>query len=416
MKNRIALFTLLIFAFISCDKSDVSEDPTNMKDPKTLTLPNYASRALEDGNNFGIRFFTDVALEEQKNLMLSPLSANIALNMLMNAADGDTYNQIRDLLGYEGLSQTEINELYNTLIEQLLSADEKVTLHLANALFYRDIFPVKETYIETMKTDYDAEVEGLDFSDTNQTLKRINGWASDNTNKKIDKVLNEISPNLVAVLMNAVYFKGDWTQKFEKRSTAKHQFTLNDGSRIDVPTMVGEIAIKAHHGNNYNAYELSYGRNNFVMDLILPDQPLPEFLSQFDGRLYHEITNRLDAQEGQRDYLIHLPKFKFKYEKKLNETLKAMGMIDAFDQYKADLSRFSDKPTFVSFVKQNTFVDVNEEGTEAAAVTTIGIEFNSASPLPATVHFDKPFIFSIRERTTNTLLFIGTVFDPLEEE
>lgn len=414
MKKTIVLLVLFIFTVMGCEKSDVTEN-SGTSNPTAFTLPTYASTALKNSNNFGIQLFTDVASEEPANLMLSPLSANIALNLLMNAADGDTFNQIRDLLNYKGLTQTEINELYKVLTEQLLSADEKVTLHLANALFYRDNFPVKNTYQETIKTVYDADVEGLDFTDSDKALNRINGWASDHTNKKINKVLEQLSPDLVAILMNAVYFKGDWTQKFDKNNTTNQQFTLNDGSRIDVPTMTGDIPIKAYYGDTFNAYELSYGRNNFVMDLILPNQPLPEFLSEFNGNLYHEMTNGLDVQEHHKEYIVKLPKFKFKYDKNLNETLQTLGMTDAFIEDKANLSNFSDIPTFVSFVKQNTFVEVNEEGTEAAAVTTIGIYTNSTNPMPVSVHFDRPFIFSIRERTTNTLLFIGTVYNPLDE-
>lgn len=414
MKNTITLFALFLFALTGCEKSDVTD--TNVtQEPTTFILPAYASKALDDSNNFGIRFFTNIASEERENMMLSPLSANIALNMLMNAADGETYTQIRDMLGYEGLSLTEINDLYSTLTEQLLSADKKVALHLANALFYDNGFPVKNTYKEALKTAYDAEVEGLDFNDSNKTLRRINGWASDNTNKKIDRILEEISPDLVAVLMNAVYFKGDWTQKFEKNRTTNQPFTLNDGSPIDVPTMAGDIPVKVYWGDNFSAYELSYGRNNFVMDLILPNQPLPEFLSGFDGNLYRQITNGMDLQEQQVEYIVKLPKFKFKYEKNLNETLQVLGMTDAFYEDKANLSQFSNLPTYISFVKQNTFVEVNEEGTEAAAVTSIGFVNTSAVPTPPTVHFDRPFIFSIRERTTNTLLFIGTVYNPLDE-
>jgi len=151
------------------------------------------------------------------------------------------------------------------------------------------------------------------------------------------------------------------------------------------------------------------------MDLILPDQSLPGMLPVFTGETYEEITSGLDQQEDKMEYNVLLPKFKFKYEKKLNESLTNLGMQDAFSPNAADFSNLSDVATFISFVKQNTFVDVNEEGTEAAAVTTIGFEVTSAGGGTPTVHFDKPFIFVVRERTTNTLLFIGTVYNPLDE-
>lgn len=414
MKAKITLLLLMMtLGLISCQK-DNSDEPEN-REPKSIVLPDYATEVLSSNNNFGVSLFTDVASEKQENIMLSPLSANIALNMAMNAADGNTFTQMRDMLGYNDLTQEEINELYKTLVEQLLTADDKVTLNLANAMFYKNEFPIKAPYKTTVETDYQADIEGLDFSDITNTLNRINGWASDKTNGKIDNVLSEISANAVMFLLNAVYFKGDWTQQFEKKATQDLQFTLNNGENIEVPTMSGEIPLRRYQGSNFSAYELSYGRDNFVMDLILPTKSLPDFLIDFDGDLYDEMTAVLDQQEEKVEYKVFLPKFKFKYEKKLNESLAAQGMTDAFDDSKANFSNLSDVPTYIAFVKQNTFVDVNEEGTEAAAVTTIGFENTSAGGGTPTVHFDRTFAFVIRERTTNTLLFIGNVYNPLEE-
>ncbi|MFV0590906.1 MAG: serpin family protein, partial [Draconibacterium sp.] len=251
--------------------------------------------------------------------------------------------------------------------------------------------------------------------DVVNTLKRINGWASDHTNGKIDKVLDEISGDAVMFLLNAVYFKGDWTQQFEKNATANLDFSLSNSEKIKVPTMSGKIPLRRFNANGFSAFELSYGRDNFVMDLILPEENLAETLPDFNGEVFEEITSGLDQQADKLEYNVLLPKFKFKYEKKLNEYLQNLGMTDAFNDLKANFSNLSDSPTFISFVKQNTFVDVKEEGTDAAAVTTIGYVTTSAGGGTPTIHFDKPFIFAIRERTTNTLLFIGTVYNPLEE-
>lgn len=413
MKAKITLLLLMMtLGLISCQK-DNSDEPEN-REPKSIVLPGYATEVLSSNNNFGVSLFTDVASEKQENIMLSPLSANIALNIAMNAADGNTYTQMRDMLGYNNLTQEEINELYKTLEEQLLTADNKVTLNLANAMFYKNEFPIKAPYKTTVETDYQADIEGLDFSDVTNTLNRINGWASDKTNGKIDNVLSEISANAVMFLLNAVYFKGNWTQQFDKKATQDLQFTLNNGENIEVPTMSGEIPLRRYQGSNFSAYELSYGRDNFVMDLILPTESLPDFLSDFDSDLYDEMTTALDQQEDKAEYKVLLPKFKFKYEKYLNDNLKLLGMTDAFIG-SADFSKLSDVSTYISFVKQNTFVDVNEEGTEAAAVTTIGFEYTTVGGGTPTVQFDRPFAFLIRERTTNTLLFIGTVYNPLVE-
>lgn len=414
MKTKIAIFLFVwLVSMASCQSSNDSD--MENREPKSFELPDYATEVLTSNNNFGVSLFAEVATKVQSNLMLSPLSASIALNMALNAADGNTYTQMRDMLGHSNLSSEEINALYKTLVEQLLTADDKVTLNLANALFYKNEFAINTSYKSTIKNDFMADVEGLDFNDVAKALSRINGWASDQTNGKIDQVLTDISGDAVMFLMNAIYFKGDWTQQFEKNDTQDMPFTLNNGENVDVPTMVGEIPLRRYFGNEFSAYELSYGRDNFVMDLILPNESLPELLSTFDAAMYNVMTATLDQQEDKVGYNVLLPKFTFSYEKKLNESLQALGMLDAFSATSADFSKLSDVPTFISFVKQNTFVDVNEEGTEAAAVTTIGFETTSAGGGIPTVHFDKPFLFVIRERTTNTLLFAGTVFNPLEE-
>lgn len=414
MKTKLALLLFMIMGLVSCQKEDENNGPET-RQPKSITLPHYAEEVLNNNNSFGVSLFTSVADEKQENIMLSPLSVNIALNMAMNAAGGNTFAQMRDMLGYGNLTQNEVNELFKTLVEQLLTADDKVTLNLANAMFYENSFSVKETYKTIMQTDYQADIEGMDFGDVANSLSRINGWASDKTNGKIDKVLDDISREAVMFLLNAVYFKGDWTQQFEKEATQNLQFTLYNDENIQVPTMSGKIPLRRYNGNIFSAYEFSYGRDNFVMDFIMPTESLGEFLTVFDADKYAEMTAGLALQESKTEYNVLLPKFKFKYEEYLNESLKLLGMTDAFDPYEADFSNLSEEPTYISFVKQNTYVDVNEEGTEAAAVTTIGFERNSAGGETPTIHFNKPFVFAIRERTTNTLLFIGTVYNPLEE-
>jgi serpin B len=209
--------------------------------------------------------------------------------------------------------------------------------------------------------------------------------------------------------MNALYFKGNWTYEFEENQTSDFPFHLADGSSVDVKMMRAMIPVKMFYGNGAVSVELPYGCQNFAMVVILPDEPLDSFLPGFDVSTWNGITTGLDALDEPEEIEVLLPKFKFEYEKFLNDQLKSLGMIDAFEPYLADLSGISDADIYVDFVKQNTFVDVNEKGTEAAAVTTIGIKEVS---MPPTVMIDRPFIFAIRERMTNTLLFVGQVERP----
>ncbi len=413
-KSAIALLSLfLISGYTSCTKDNPDKKPDLT--PKNLELNVNAPEVIANGNEFGIELFTKVAVEENSNLMLSPLSASTALTMLLNGCGGDTYDQLKTTLRYpDGMSMGEVNEVYKSLVTQLLKADPKVKLTLANAIFYRESFSVKDPFLNTMSTDFAAQTDGLDFA-LPSALTTINKWAIDNTNGKIPKVLDGISDDAVMFLMNALYFKGDWSYQFDKTLTSDRPFFPTGGNSVNVPTMNGKPGSKVAAGDNYKAIELPYGRTNFTMVVIVPDETLASFNQSFTSERWNAITSAFDGQQEYGEMIVYMPKFKFSYEKVLNDQLQSMGMTDAFNPGLANLSGISDASIFVSFVKQNTFVEVDEKGTEAAAVTTIGVEVTSQPPQPKQFIIDKPFIFAIRERTTNALLFIGQIVNPLGE-
>lgn len=408
MRTLAILFSIaLTVAFSSCEKDNPKPNLT----PKNIELSAKAAEVISNSNEFGIELFTKTVEGENENLMLSPLSASTALTMLLNGCGGDTYTQLKSTLKYpESMTIAEVNEAYKGLVGQLLDADPKVNLSLANAIFYRNGFEVKPTFLNTMSASFDAYIKGLDFS-LPSALTTINGWASDNTNGKIPKVLDEISGDAVMFLMNALYFKGDWSYQFDKSLTDNRPFYFDNGTSANVTTMMGEVGARFVYGDSYKVAELPYGRTNFTMIVIVPDETLESFYSGFSPQTWNSITSSLDSYPEFGTTEVYMPKFKFSYEKYLNDQLISMGMIDAFSPSLADLSGISDASIFVSFVKQNTFVDVNEEGSEAAAVTTIGVEITSG-PGTSVFTVDKPFVFAIRERTTNTLMFIGQVADP----
>lgn len=412
MKNPVLIIVyILAFAGLSSCSKDNGREPDLT--PENLQLTAKSSEVIAYNNEFGVELFTKVATEEDNNLMLSPLSASAALTMLLNGCAGDTYDQLKGTLKYpETMSISEINEVYKSLVTQLLEVDPKVKLALANAIFYRNGFSVKSPFLSTMDTDFNAEIAGLDFS-LPSALTTINKWAGDNTNGKIPKVLNEISPDAVMFIMNALYFKGDWSYQFDKDLTADRAFHTSSSNSVQVRTMKGEIGSRVTSGTGYSAIEMPYGQTNFTMVVIVPEGTLNDFYPSFTAEKWNTITSGLDAQTDFGKMTVYMPKYKFSYEKYLNDQLQSMGMLDAFNPDLADLSGIADASIFVSFVKQNTFVEVDEEGTEAAAVTTIGIELTSMPPQPREFVIDKPFVFAIRERTTNTLLFIGQVTNPL---
>ena len=408
MKKNITIILsgLAILLLAVCCSKETNEEPKLT--PKDITLSAAAPIAIQSSNEFGIELFTRVAESENKNLMLSPLSASTALTMLLNGCGGDTYSQLQGTLKYPAeMSISEINEAYKSLVGQLLTVDPRVQLAFANAIFYRNGFNVKPPFLATMNDDYKATVKALDFA-TPTALTTINKWASDNTKGKIPEVLSEIPGDAVMFIMNALYFNGDWSYQFDKSMTQELPFHPDGGSATDVPTMKGKVGAKFARDEGFRAIEMPYGQTNFTMVVIVPDETLSAFYPSFTYQVWDKLCSDLDELQEFGKITVTMPKFKFSYEKYLNNQLMSMGMIDAFSSSDADLSGISDSGIWVDYVQQNTFVEVDEEGTETAAVTTIDV--GVTSPLPFNIY--KSFIFAIRERTTNTLLFIGQVVNP----
>ncbi|OZC04465.1 serpin family protein [Rubricoccus marinus] len=408
MRLLLALFLLAPLAACDLAGEDAPQDPT------PIALSPLAKDLVDQGNSFGVALFAETAAEDDGNLMLSPLSASVALTMLMNGASGDTYDQIHAMLGLAPEADLDaVNAAYADLREQLLEADPDVQFTLANALFHNsnvtDGFPLEAPFLAALRGPFEARVDGLDFF-APEALRTINGWAADQTNDRVETVLSELDPDLVLLLMNALYFKGDWSTPFKEENTRPAAFTLASGETVQAPTMHGGVQALLASGDGYTALEMPYGRRNFSMVVLTPEAgSLADFGAALRGGLWRDATAALDAQEVFYKVDVALPRFSFETDKTLNGTLEALGMTDAFGP-RADLSRIQAQLSMVvSFVKQNTFVEVNEEGTEAAAVTTVGVTATSLGPQFSA---DRPFVFAIRERTTNTLLFIGQVADP----
>ena len=405
---RPALALLLAAALAGCDVFGSDPAPA---EPLPIVLSAADEAVVGQSNAFGVNLFARVAAADDRNLMLSPLSASGALTMLLNGADGETFAQIRDVLGYgPALDLAAINASHRSVRDQLLAADPAVELALANAAFYRQSFPFKPPFLAAMRDEFDATVEGLAFDDA--SLGVINQWASRHTNGRVLKVLDRIESDEILFLLDALYFKGEWSTAFERSETAPGDFRLADGGTVRVPMMSErDLPARLVYGDGYAAVELPYGRRNFSMVVLTPDEGgVADLAARLAAGLWDDATTRLDAQPEWSDVAVALPRFTFSYETELNDPLRALGMVDAFSARTANLMRMSDDPRLqVGFVKQNTFVEVNEEGTEAAAVTTVSVEVTSAGP---EFRADRPFVFAIRERTTNTLLFIGQVTDP----
>lgn len=361
--------------------------------------------AEASGSSFAFGLFQDItAYDESDIVFISPLSASIALSMTAAGAEGATQEEMLRTLGFGGLSVKDLNACNRGIIDLLSSDPEGVELNVANSLWVSDRFTLKSRYIRTAGSEYSARVSNLDFSDP-ASPSVINRWCAENTAGRIDKMIENIDPATQMYLLNALYFKGMWTTPFDAANTRKDIF---HGNRMDseVEFMHRTASFPYYIGPEGALLELPYGEGSFVMDIFLPAEGVSaeEFASGLDGEALSTLTG---LQQSDR-IKVTLPKFKAEYETSLNATLQRLGMRDAFTP-SADFSGMSKEPLMISEVKQKTFIEVNEEGSEAAAVTSVAVMRTSLAPEPLEFRVDRPFVFLIRERTSGTVLFMGLV-------
>jgi len=382
----------------------------NQGNDNPLEINDKAKKLVNANNQFGFDLFREVYSyeKEAENIMVSPLSVALALAMTYNGAEGETRSAMEETLRLNGLDREQINESYKTLVSGLQSLDKKVLLEIANAIFYRQGFDVEENFVNLNSKYYAAEVSPLDFSSPS-ALQTINGWVNEKTHTKIPEILKEISPSHVMFLLNAIYFKGTWTKEFNKESTQKQLFTHENGSYTEVDMMHRLDTVDYYKGSNFSAVRLPYGKEDYNMYLLLPDEAngLPDLVSRLTPENWEKWQNSL-AKTQSVD--IMLPRFKFPYEIKLNEVLAQMGMGIAFTNA-ANFSGINRAGGLrIDYVKHKSFIEVNEEGTEAAAVTIVAIERTSIGGEEKTYfHVNHPFLFVITEKSTGAILFMGTV-------
>mgnify|MGYP006276768593 FL=1 len=407
MKQLMYLLTFLLAGILLFSCESESTSPKGIKEIKLSATDNSVVNA---SNQLGFDMMQDIVAnaEEHENLLISPLSVSYALNMTHNGAKEETKTEMAQSMNLEGIPLPEVNESYRHLTESLQNADDKVTMEIANSIWYRDTYPVEDEFIQVNQDYYDAEVSAIDFSNTEAAKETMNNWVADKTHDKIDKIVEYIDPLDVMFLMNAVYFKGQWKHTFNKDKTTQRSFYPRDGEMIQVPTMNIEKDFPFLENDFCTGVELPYGRGNFSMVLLLPDegQQPEDIINNLSSDSWDNLLNTADTTE----ILVSLPKFKFSYNKMLNQTLKNLGVEKAFDENEANFEKINrNGDLYISRVNHKSFIDVNEEGTEAAAVTSVGVTTTS---MPPNISFNRPFMFAIREQSTNTVLFSGIVERP----
>lgn len=381
-----------------------------------ITLSASEQQLVNSGNDFAFNLFrqlnaSEAGSEQQKKMMVSPLSVTYAMGMLNNGASGETRQQISKVLGISNIS--EANAFYKKMMTQAPHLDSKTKLLLANTIYVNQPNELKPAFVETLKEYYNAEPALRDFHD-GQTIDVINQWASSHTEQMIDHVLSEseFNPDAVSYLLNAIYFKSPWLWKFDEKETREEPFN-NGGQKVP---MMHQLAKHYYtKTSDYEAVILPYGNGAFAMTILLPreEKTVGDVLNSLTSKEWNRLWAVEDGNAWDKVWQfttvdVKLPRFEAKTDIRLETAMKSLGMLSVFSPELAEFSDFCQEQTHVAMLKQVAHIKVSEEGTEAAAVTVAGL-LNSGEAEPSYVpfHANRPFLYVISEFSTKTIFFIG---------
>jgi len=414
--NSLPIFLVAAMLVTGCSKNHEPEPASNDYQQK-IFLTEKGKALVQADNTFGIKLFKNLneISEGDGNIIISPLSISIALGMTYNGANGGTETAMQNTLELQGLTVEEINEGYKNLIDALTTVDPQVTLNIPNSIWYRNTFSVEQEFIDLNQNYFYAEVNPLDFNDP-QSVDIINNWVAECTNNKISKILDQIPMEAVMYLINAVYFNATWKYEFDEQNTLPETFYLTNGTTKEVDMMHQEATLNYTSNGLFEAVDLYYGSSNFSMLVLLPRNGFTP--DDIINEMTQETWTEWMSGFNEMNISLSLPKFKLRYDTLLNQVLTNLGMGIAFNPGMADFTGINSYGNlYISFVKHKTYIDVNEEGTEAAAVTIVGIEYTSVGgDTPYLFTVNKPFLFAIKERDTEAIIFLGKVMNPEYEE
>jgi serpin B len=394
---------------LGCSNPDVTA-PGGLA-PALTALPRDLSPAergvLAASNGFSLALWKRInATQRDSNVFVSPLSASFALGMTLNGAAGQTFDEMRSALKFGSQPLADIDAGYKSLIALLTSLDPSTTMTIGNSIWYDRAYTFNQSFLNDGATYFNAEIKPLDFRDVGGSLGAINGWVNTQTKGKIPTILQSIDPGEVMFLINAIYFKGSWRERFDPALTSTAAFHSVAGDQsARLMHRVGRMGYAS--SPTYQAVDLPYGDSAFTMTVIVPaaGTSVETVAASLDDQTWQSLVSSL--RTGLVD--LYLPRVTMTWQRDLIPDLEALGMHVPFTSA-ADFTRMSSlgRQLYISLVKQKTFVDINEEGTEAAAVTAVGVALTSA-PVANVVRADRPFIFVIRERLSGTVLFMGKV-------
>lgn len=403
------LIILLTIPITSCEKNNLNNLPD---EPVPIELTVAQQELVESDNTFGFDIFRLVMQENSdvENVMISPLSISYALSMTLNGANGATRDSMMKALRYYNIDIEDINNSYKDLTDKLMEVDERVLMEIANSVWVEERLRVKQSFMDALEEYFSAEAYDFSVSDPD-IVDIINEWIEDHTHGKIKDMVEPPLPQDIAMLLiNAIYFNGKWKYEFDEDNTSDMPFYPEGGSQVDVPMMNQEITVKINAPDKFILLELPYGQGNYVMDVMLPDEGYST--SDIIPLLNSDDWNTWLEGMYDKDVDLYMPRFKYEFKTELKNVLSAMGMGLAFEPFAADFSNISEQSLFISKVLHQTFIETNEEGTEAAAATVVMMELTSMPSGPIEIRLDKPFIYIIRETSTNSIVFMGKTGNP----
>jgi serine protease inhibitor len=409
----VVLFGVLGYSQINSSTSAVAQSRLpEAEAPLRKKTAISDTKVVKGSNKFGFKLFSEILKKDssETNIFVSPSSVAIALAMTYNGASGSTQQAMAKTLELQGINLQDINSSYAALKSQLENPEANVQLTIANSLWADKDASFRSDFLQRVQDFYKAKVTALNFQNA-EASNTINNWVQENTRGKINRIVDRVDPSVVLFLINAIYFKGQWSNKFDKTKTAAYPFYLNSGKQKQQQMMSQNGDYLYYENDKFQAVSLPYGKDGKISFYIfLPKQSsnLKAFHQNLNFENWETWTNQFRNREG----FIRLPRFKTDYEVTLNDALKALGMEEAFSS-KANFSGIG-KNLAISQVKHKTFVEVNEEGTEAAAATSVEMSRASFSekPEPFQMIVDRPFFCAIRDHQTGSVLFMGSIVDP----
>jgi len=403
------ILALLIINLVSCCFLFEKKPKETRANKQSDEIAEKVEKNLIDLNtDFALKIFKQLSEESKNsNIFLSPLSISLTAAIAYNGAQNNTAAEIAEVFEFKSLPIEEFNASFKDLILSMNNIDEMVELYSANSIWCQDRFEIEKNYIDLIEENFIASIYNADFN-KQQTADDINNWVKNATQNKITKIIDQASlKESVMVLLNAIYFKGQWKDKFKEENTEEGDFYLAGGDIMKVPMMHITEDFNYYEGENFQMLRMPYGRNKTSMYVLLPakDAEANEFLKNLSG----ELLNEYISNSYEREIAVQFPKFEAEYSAELKNTLISLGMIDAFNEGNADFSKIAPQ-MFISSVAHKAIIEVNEEGTVAAAATSFGMGATAIEPVSFIV--DRPFLLFIRDDRTGSILFEGKIMEP----